>query len=131
MTKQEHIQYWIDSAERDWGACRSMFERGHFDYGLFIAYVVLEKLLKALWVKGHSRAIPLRILPLHRLAKETQLEFSKETMNYFRTLNRLAEEILYPDYKRPFHQKYTPEFAEQNLKRIQEIAAGLKQKLPS
>jgi HEPN domain-containing protein len=108
-----------------------MFERGHFDYGLFIAYVVLEKLLKALWVKGHSRAIPLRILPLHRLAKETQLEFSKETMNYFRTLNRLAEEILYPDYKRPFHQKYTPEFAEQNLKRIQEIAAGLKQKLPS
>ena len=131
MTKQEHIQYWIDSAAHDWTVCQSLFEDGHYDYSLFVAHLVLEKLLKALWVKAQAEDIPPKIHHLHLLALETDLEFPKETLTYFKEVNRFAIETRYPDYKKSFLQECTREFTEANLKRIQEIAAWLQEKLKS
>ena len=45
MTIEEHIDYWIDSAENDLATAESNFETKHYDWCLFIGHFVLEKVL--------------------------------------------------------------------------------------
>ncbi len=47
MTKQEHIAYWLKSAEHDLEAANSIFASGRYDWCLFVAHLVIEKVLKA------------------------------------------------------------------------------------
>ena len=47
MTKNEHINYWKNMAERDWNAVNSLFETKNYVQALFFAHLVIEKLLKA------------------------------------------------------------------------------------
>jgi len=32
MTKKEHVQYWVKSAEDDWGVAGHLFEKGDYPY---------------------------------------------------------------------------------------------------
>jgi len=50
MTQEEHIKYWIDSAEHDLDTANSLFSSGKYDWCLFISHLVLEKLIKAFYV---------------------------------------------------------------------------------
>ncbi|OGP59023.1 MAG: hypothetical protein A2V67_08435 [Deltaproteobacteria bacterium RBG_13_61_14] len=131
MTKQDHIQYWMELAEHDWETCESLFATGRYDSCLFYAHLLLEKLLKALWVKSHAENVPPKIHPLHLLALDINLELPQETLTYLKQVNRFAIESRYPDYKMSFYRECTREFTEANLKRIQETATWLKEKLKS
>ncbi|MBI2432667.1 MAG: HEPN domain-containing protein, partial [Candidatus Hydrogenedentes bacterium] len=51
MTREEHIQYWVDSSEHDFQAMETLFAHGHTVWSLFIAHLVIEKLLKAYHAK--------------------------------------------------------------------------------
>lgn len=51
MTKKEIIKYWTDSAENDLRAMEHLFESGDFAWSLFIKHLVVEKLIKAYYVK--------------------------------------------------------------------------------
>jgi len=46
MTKEEHIKHWIDSAENDLETANILFNSGRYDWCLFIAHLVIEKLLR-------------------------------------------------------------------------------------
>jgi HEPN domain-containing protein len=54
MTKQEHIDYWLKSAEHDLKTAQSLFKSGKYDWCLFIGHLVLEKTLKALFVNANE-----------------------------------------------------------------------------
>jgi HEPN domain-containing protein len=43
MTKEQHIEYWIKSAESDLEAIEALFEANKFIHALFFAHLVLEK----------------------------------------------------------------------------------------
>jgi len=51
MTKEQYIDYWVDTAQKDWIAVESMFDTKNYLHCLFWAHLTLEKLAKALWVK--------------------------------------------------------------------------------
>lgn len=51
MTKDELVAYWKDSALDDLVVMESLFENDHYVWALFIGHLVLEKLLKAFYVK--------------------------------------------------------------------------------
>ena len=70
MTIEETIQYWIDSAENDLKTAESLFDTGHYDWCLFVGHLVLEKILKAHWVKHNRNVIHPKIHNLLILAKE-------------------------------------------------------------
>ena len=55
MTKQEHIDYWVEAANKDWLAIQEMYNAKTFVYALFFAHLVLEKLAKAHWVKDNIK----------------------------------------------------------------------------
>ena len=58
MTKDEIITYWISSSNKDFKAMRSLSKNGHYAWALFLAHLVLEKLLKAVYVKYVDINIP-------------------------------------------------------------------------
>ncbi len=43
MKQEEHILYWINSANHDLDVALSLFESKKYDWSLFIAHIVLEK----------------------------------------------------------------------------------------
>ena len=49
--KLRQIEYWVDSAVHDLDVAETLFKSGKYDWCLFIAHLVLEKMLKALYVK--------------------------------------------------------------------------------
>jgi len=131
MIRKEHFQHWVDSASLDWEASQDLFTRGQNDWSLFLAHSVLEKLLRAIWTKGHHKGKPPRTDRLPWLARNLGLKFPKQTVTYFNTLDRFAEKTMYPDYQRSFQRKCTKHFAEKHLTKIQEIIKWLNQKLAS
>ncbi|MBK7938552.1 MAG: HEPN domain-containing protein [Lewinellaceae bacterium] len=76
MSKEEDIEYWKLSAEKDWIVVQNLFDKANYPHALFFAHLVLEKLLKAHFVKDNSSDYPPRTHNLIRLANQTKLIFS-------------------------------------------------------
>ena len=64
MSKQ--VAYWINSANHDLDVAETLFQSGKYDWCLYIAHLVLEKTLKAFYVKNVGK-LPPRI---HEFTKE-------------------------------------------------------------
>lgn len=47
MKQEEHIKYWLKSAEHDLESAETLFENRRYDWCLFLGHLVLEKVLKA------------------------------------------------------------------------------------
>jgi HEPN domain-containing protein len=55
MNINEQIKYWVTVSENDIPVMEHLFESGDYSYSLFIGHLVLEKLLKAHFVKNQRR----------------------------------------------------------------------------
>jgi len=58
MSKQEYIEYWKQAADKDWVVVTNLFEKANYPHSLFFAHLVLEKLLKAHFVKDNENDHP-------------------------------------------------------------------------
>jgi HEPN domain-containing protein len=106
MTKQEHIDYWIKTAEKDWKAVQNIYKAKEYMYALFFAHLVLEKLLKAHWVKDNAENTPPKKHNLLYLLEETNLEFETNDKDFLGLMNQFQLEGRYPDYKFELIKKY-------------------------
>ena len=50
MDKNELIKYWIRTSERDYNTMLNLYESKDYHWSLFIGHLVIEKLLKALYI---------------------------------------------------------------------------------
>ena len=73
---------------------------------LFWGHLVLEKLLKAHWVKDNEGNTPPKIHHLVYLAEKTKLSVSEETIQFFYLMNQFQLEGRYPDYIQTLYKKY-------------------------
>jgi HEPN domain-containing protein/predicted nucleotidyltransferase len=94
-----------------------LFETQRFDWCLFIAHLVLEKTLKAHYVKNIGE-IPPRTHDLVRLAALAKVEFDSEVLEFLDSVNTFNISTRYPDEKFKFYQLCTYEFARENFYRI-------------
>ena len=78
MTQEEHIQYWLTSAQHDLESADSIFATGRYDWCLFVGNLALEKMLKALFVARNDSALPPKIHNLVRLAELCRIELDDE-----------------------------------------------------
>jgi len=104
MTKDEIVKYWIDSSEVDFQAMESLYDKGHYVWALFVAHLVIEKLLKAHYVKNLDDNPPL-IHNLLRLAEQAHIDLSEEQKNYLLEVTTFNIKTRYPDYKFKFHKR--------------------------
>jgi HEPN domain-containing protein len=103
------IKYWLDSSDDDFDTMIAMFESKKFNWALFIGHLMIEKLLKALYVKTKIDYPPF-IYNLLRLAEKCDLELSDDQKLFLVTVTAFNINARYDDYKMSFQQKCTPEY---------------------
>ena len=121
MTIEEHIKYWLDSAKNDLESAEILFKSKKNDWCLFLGHLVLEKTIKAIFVRDNDNRIPPKIHNLVRLADKTLLTLSEEQRLLLDEVNDFNIETRYPDYKNSFHDKCSDEFTGNYFTKIKEL----------
>lgn len=129
MTKDEHIAYWLESAAHDLETAESLFQSGKYDWGLFLGHLVLEKVLKAIYVNTHENRVPPRIHNLVRLAELSSLTLNQEQRIFLDEVNDFNLETRYPDYRQEFYKRCTRDYAEPYFTRIKEYEKWFKSQI--
>ena len=128
IKQEEFIAYWINSSDRDYQTMIHLFEKQDYTWALFIGHLVIEKLLKALYITKHSDNPPF-IHDLVRLAEKCGFELDeaqKDTLDTVTTFNIRAR---YDDYRLEFYKKCTRDFTGQWIQSIKDFRAWLKANL--
>lgn len=128
MNRQQQITYWVNSANHDLDVAETLFQSAKYGWCLYIAHLVLEKLLKAHYVKNIGKAPP-RIHDLVRLADITGVEFNEDTLEFLEGVNTFNISARYPDEKLKFYKMCTQEFTQEQFRRIKDIHQCLLQKI--
>jgi len=120
MDAKLQIDYWLESAAHDMEVAETLFKNQKYDWCLFIGHLVIEKVLKAFYVRDKKEAPPW-IHNLVRLAENTTLQLSEEQLTFLANVNDFNIESRYPDYKLSFYKTCTKEFTEEQFARIKEM----------
>lgn len=120
MTKDEHIKYWRESAQRDLESAEIIFSSGRYDWCLFVGHLALEKILKALFVERNDNNIPPKIHNLVRLAELSKIELNDDQKFLLDKINDFNIHTRYPDYNLELYKRCNAEFTSANLSKIKE-----------
>ena len=124
MTKEEHIAYWLKTAEHDFDTANHLFETGKYDWCLFISHLVIEKVLKAFWVRDSNQRVPHKH-KLLEITQETHLRLSEEQKKFLAEISGFNIEARYPEYKLEFYKLCTKEFTAEKFEKIKELYVWL------
>lgn len=129
MNIEEHIDYWLQSAEHDLDTAEALFATGKYDWCLFLGHLVLEKGLKAVYVRDNQNRLPPRIHSLIKLAENTALVLSGEQITLFNDVNSFNLEVRYPDSRHEFYRQCTKSLTEGYFTQIKEQFQWIKSQL--
>jgi HEPN domain-containing protein len=117
MNKEELTAYWVESSNRDFKTMLHLFKKKDYNWSLFIGHLVIEKLIKAYYVKNIGDKHPFGH-DLLRLAVEAKLELSEEQKDILDTVSTFNIRARYDDYKSEFYKLCTKEFSKEWVKKI-------------
>ena len=98
MDKSELLTYWIESSDTDYKAMNHLFEKGDYSWSLFVGHLVIEKLLKACFVKYVSSEPP-KIHNLLRLVEKGKLQLTDDQRNQIDTITAFNMAARYDSVK--------------------------------
>ena len=110
FNKDKLVKYWVDSSDEDFETMIAMFESKRYSWSMFVGHLMIEKLLKALFVKVNNEFPPF-IHNLLRLAEKCNLVLNEEHRLFFATVTAFNINARYDDYKLSFQKTCTPEFS--------------------
>lgn len=125
MGKAEIVNHWIQTAERDWRSVSLLYQGKQFVHALFFCHLVIEKILKACWVKDNEENSPPRIHDLEYLYNETDLELTSEQIDLIRVMNSWNLEGRYQDYRDKFYKNTTQEYAREKIEQVDSLRLWL------
>ena len=128
MNKKEILEYWLKSADIDYKTMQYLFKGKNYSWSLFIGHIVVEKLLKAYYVKNIDANTP-HIHDLLRIAGKANLSLSEEQKDFLDTLTSFNIKARYDDYKLKFHRICTRKFADEYIGKIKEFRTWIKREL--
>ncbi len=128
MTKDELISYWLECSDRDFVTMENLFASKDYHWALFVGHLVVEKLLKAYYVKTVDNHPPL-IHALLRLAEKSGLTLTEEQKDVLVTATTFNLRARYDDYKYAFYKSSTKEYAEKWISKITEFRKWIKELL--
>ncbi|MEE9259964.1 MAG: HEPN domain-containing protein [Candidatus Scalindua sediminis] len=120
MNIKQNIDYWLKSAAHDMDVAETLFRNQKYDWCLFIGHLVIEKVLKAFYVRDKMETPPM-IHNLVKLAENVRLSFTEDQLAFLADVNDFNIEARYPDSKFSFYQTCTGEFAEKQFSMIKEM----------
>ena len=115
--KQKLIKYWVQSADEDHETMEAMFRSKRYSWSLFVGHLMIEKLLKAYFVKVHEDYPPF-IHNLVRLAESCEIKLNDQDKLFLSTVTAFNINARYDDYKMSFQKKCTPEYTDRWIQSI-------------
>ena len=128
MTNQELINFWINSSDDNYNSMLNIFNSGEYMWSLFVGHLVIEKILKAYYVKNINNEIP-RTHDLLKIAMFANIDLSENRKDILQNITLFNIEARYEESKRDFYKKCTKEFAEKNIEIIMELLTWLMKKI--
>lgn|SRR5690554_1093462 len=120
LNKEQLMNYWLEGSEDDFETMIVMFNSKRYNWSLFIGHLMIEKLLKAYFVKVKSDYPPL-IHNLLRLAEKAELELTNQTKEQLLAITAFNINARYDDYKMSFKKQCTPEFSSKWIDILKEL----------
>lgn len=103
------VEYWLISSERDYQTMKNLYNSKDYNWSLFLGHLVIEKVLKALYVKKLQKH-PLFTHDLLRLADKIGLTLSKEQEEWLDEITTFNLNARYDNYKQEFFRLCTQKF---------------------
>lgn len=125
LNKDKLIEYWIAGSDDDYETMVAMLDSKRFSWSLFIGHLMIEKLLKAYYVKIKSDYPPF-IHNLLRLAEKAELKLTDKKKEQLVTITAFNINARYDDYKMSFKQLCTPEFTVEWINVLKELRTWIK-----
>jgi HEPN domain-containing protein len=122
------VQHWLDSADNNQETMSHLVDSKDYSWALFLGHLVIEKTLKALYVKRLQKHA-IFSHDLLRLARQIDLEISEEFEEWLDKITTFNLNARYDNYKQDFYQLCTKDFADKWLERIDIIRLWLRNQL--
>jgi len=122
----ELIAYWIKSSNNDFQAMSHLFDKGHYTWALFVGHLVVEKLLKALYMQTFETNPPF-IHDLYRLAEKCSIDLDEDQKDSLDTITTFNIQARYDDFKMEFYKKCTRKFTKEWIDSITELRKWIKE----
>lgn len=97
INMQKQIDYWINGAEEDVLTADLLIREKRVLHGLFFCHLVIEKAIKAHYVKATSKIAP-RSHNLIYLSENAGLTYDSDTQIFLGILMKYQLQGRYPDY---------------------------------
>lgn len=117
---EDLIKYWLKSAEEDHRVMQHLFDAGDYSYSLFFGHLVLEKTLKAYFVKINNEHAPYTH-SLTYLSEKSNLNLTSLQLSLLEEVNQFNLEARYPDKKFEFYKICTKDFTSSYIAKIEEF----------
>ncbi len=118
------VEYWKESSDQNFKTMQNLLKTKDYSWALFIGHLVIEKLLKAIYVKTHQKHA-IFTHDLLRLASKTELVLSEETEEWLDDISTFNLNARYDNYKRDFHRLCTKEYTKTWIERIEKTREWL------
>jgi HEPN domain-containing protein len=120
------VRHWVESSDDDFKTMNNLFKSRDYAWALFVGHLVIEKLLKACYVRNRSEHPPM----IHNLVKISQswgLELSDELHAKLTEITTFNIGTRYDDFKKSFYKQCTKEFTTNWIKEIKSIRLWIKE----
>ncbi|SHN72435.1 HEPN domain-containing protein [Desulfitobacterium chlororespirans] len=125
MQTEDIINYWRDSSDKDYFTMMNLFKSKDYHWSLFLGHLVLEKLLKALFVKNIGEENVPRTHNLLLLANKARLSTDNAKEDLLDLITTFNISTRYPDYQHTFYKKCTDTYTEERIAEIKELRLWL------
>ena len=129
-TTQEKVDYWIDLADEDISAAKSLLKSKHFLQTGFFCHLTIEKALKAA-ITNNTNEIPPKIHDLEKLAKRGGILeiLSDQQLKIMDDLMPMQIEARYPENKDKLASKLTEGYCKELIEKTEGLLCWIKQQL--
>jgi HEPN domain-containing protein len=128
MDTERIKDYWIVESEYDLKVAWDNFNAENYSYALFFGHLVIEKILKAIYVDRKKEHAPF-IHNLLKLAEISEISIDQAQKDALNEITRFNLESRYPDDKKNFRKECTEDFTRKWMIEIEEIYKWLKSML--
>jgi len=122
------FNHWIDSSDKDFKTMLDLHETKNNHWALFIGHLVIEKLLKALYLK-RTNVYPPLIHDLRRICEKANIELDDNQKIVLDSISRFNIKARYDDYKQSFYTLCTDSFTNEWIEKIKDCRQWIKKML--
>jgi len=114
----EIILHWRESSEQNYATMQNLLKSKDYSWALFLGHLVIEKLLKAVYVKEQQKH-SLFSHDLLRLAKKIEIDIPDEYEEWLDEITTFNLNARYYNFKQSFYYLCTKDFTEEWLEKIE------------